>query len=82
MFVNGSIWRPPNCTSYLSDNNSVQEAEKVKEREEGKNKSPEPKPVKMSKKGLILNERYIIIIIFYYPYYNNTVVIISIICPI
>ena len=56
MFDNGSIWRPPNCTSYLSDDGSTKETEVKKEHKEEK-KAPEPKPVKTAKKGL-LSDRY------------------------
>lgn len=63
MFENGSVWRPPNCTSYLGETNK-EEKEEVKEVAKEEKKPQETKPSsKQSRKGL-LSDRFEIYRIF------------------
>ena len=57
MFVNGSVWRPPNCTTYLEEAEKEEENVK-KEVKEEKKPQAETKPSKPSRKGL-LSDRYV-----------------------
>lgn len=53
MFENGSVWRPPNCTSYFGESGKEKEAVKEEVKEESK-PQPETKPSsKPSRKGLL-----------------------------
>ena len=56
MFENGSMWRPPNCTSYLEETEKTKEEVKEEVKEEKKPQT-EKKSSKPSRKGL-LNDRF------------------------
>ena len=60
MFENGSVWRPPNCTSYLEETGKAKEDVKEEVKEE-KKPQIETKSTKPSRKGL-LSERFVILL--------------------
>ncbi|CAB4020463.1 U2 snRNP-associated SURP motif-containing -like, partial [Paramuricea clavata] len=53
MFENSSVWRPPNCTSYLEENNKEKEDVIEEVKEEKKPKSETKPSSKSSRKGLL-----------------------------
>ncbi len=57
MFENGSVWRPPNCTSYLEETGNEKEEVKEEVKEEKKPQA-DTKSSKPSRKGL-LNDRFV-----------------------
>ena len=57
MFKNGSVWRPPNCTSYIGEEVEETVVETVVEKKEEKKVEPS-KPSRSAKKGL-LSDRYV-----------------------
>jgi hypothetical protein len=58
MFENSSVWRPPNCTSYLEENNKEKEDVIEEVKEEKKPKSETKPSSKPSRKGL-LGDRFV-----------------------
>ncbi|XP_046851921.1 U2 snRNP-associated SURP motif-containing protein-like [Xenia sp. Carnegie-2017] len=52
MFKNGSVWRPPNCTSYIGEEVEETVVETVVEKKEEKKVEPS-KPSRSTKKGLL-----------------------------
>ena len=57
IFENASVWRPPNCTSYLEENDEAKEDVKQEVKEEKKPQT-ETRSSKPSRKGL-LSDRFV-----------------------
>lgn len=54
MFENGSVWRPPNCTTYFGETGKEKESEKEEVKEDESKAQAETKPLsKPSRKGLL-----------------------------
>ena len=54
MFENGSVWRPPNCTTYFGETGKEKESEKEEVKEDESKVQAETKPSsKPPRKGLL-----------------------------